>query len=136
MTTATVVFRLNESHLFTSPFVNQKSNDVTRNGGLIDQRNQYSLGLRANSLNWTCDRCAHLAIRIGIDGEVKIKIFQLLSNVVSSMAYDDDDFFDSRRAQTVEAGFDNGTFAKGEQRLESAHPASATGGESDCGEGI
>src|SRR5205823_223493 len=78
MTTATVVFRLNESHLFTSPFVNQLSNDFTRNGGLIDQRNQYSLGLRANSLNSTCDRCAHLAIRIGIDSELDVKIFQLL----------------------------------------------------------
>src|SRR5436305_533703 len=129
MTTAAVVFRLNESHVFTSPFVNQLSNDFTRNGGLIDQRNQYSLGLRANSLNSTCDRCAHLAIRIRIDSELDVKIFQLLSNIVSSMAHDDDDIFDTRRAQTVKAGFDNGTFAKGEQRLERAHPARAPGGE-------
>src|SRR2546429_1238172 len=78
MTTATVVFWLNDSRASTSPFVNQKSNDFTRNGGLIDQRNQYSLGLGANSLNSTCDRCAHLAIRIGIDSELDVKIFQLL----------------------------------------------------------
>src|SRR5712692_5282968 len=117
MTTATVVFRLNESHVFTSPFVNQLSNDFTRNCGLIDQRNEDSFRFRLDSFNSKCDRCAHLAIRIGINGELKIKVFQLLSNIVSSMAHDDDDFFDTCRAQTLKAAFDNGALAKGEQWL-------------------
>src|SRR2546426_1261067 len=114
MTTAAVMFRLNDLRASTSPFINQLSDGFTRNRGLIDQRDQYSFCLRANSFNSKCDRCAHLAIRIGIDGELKIKISQLLSNIVSSMTYDDDDAFDIRRAQTVKTGFDNGAFAKGQ----------------------
>src|SRR5437588_12710527 len=112
MTSAAVVFRLNESRAGMSPFVNQLSNYFTRNRGLSDQRDQDSFRFRVDSFNSTCNRCAHFAVRIGIDSELKIKIFQVLSNIVSSMAYDHDDVFDIRRTQTLEAGFDNGVCAK------------------------
>ena len=49
MTTAAVVFRLNESSVSMSPFVYQLSNGFTGNRGLIDQRDEDSFCLRADS---------------------------------------------------------------------------------------
>src|SRR5205085_10552633 len=78
------------------------------------------------------NRSAHVAVRIGIESKSELAVSQERAESAGAMAQHDDDRFHAARAQVVDAGFDDGLFAEGKQRLERAHPFGLAGGEKYC----
>ena len=88
---------------------------------MVHRSDQHCLCIAMYLADAQRNRHAHFTGRLRIQSEGDRAMLELRSHVIRAMTGNDDDLFDSGRAQVADTGFNYGAIAEGKQWLEDAH---------------